>query len=200
MPSDTTTLHGLSADEVLQKLLDGNQRYAASKMVHPNQTGERRRSLVAGQTPLAAILGCSDSRVPPEIIFDQGLGDLFVMRVAGNVLNDMILGSIEYAVDHLRTPLVMVLGHSGCGAVEAAVSNNHLQGHLVSLASAIQPSVNKTRDEQSDVINNTARMNARRVADQLRRSEPVLAKSVSAGKVGVVAGFYKIDTGIVEIL
>jgi carbonic anhydrase len=200
MPSDTTTIYSLSGEEVLQKLLDGNQRYAASKRVHPNQTGERRRRLVAGQNPLATILGCSDSRVPPEIIFDQGLGDLFVLRVAGNVLNDMILGSIEYAVDHLRTPLVIVLGHSNCGAIEATIANDDLEGHLVSLATAIQPSVYDTRGKPGNVIDNTAKANARRVADKIKRSEPVLARTVRAGKVSVVTAFYKLDTGVVEIL
>lgn len=187
-------------DEVLQGLMEGNQRFAASKMLHPNQNGECRERLVAGQNPSATILTCSDSRVVPEIIFDKGLGDLFVVRVAGNVLNDMILGSIEYAVEHLGTPLVLVLGHSGCGAVEATVTNDNPQGHLVSIASAIQPAVDKTRHKEGNVIDNAAKTNARRVADQLRRSEPVLAKPVSAGDVSVVAAFYKLDTGVVEML
>ncbi len=188
------------AQEVLEDLLDGNRRFAGAEMVYPNHSSERRRRLIAGQNPSATILTCSDSRVVPEIIFDKGLGDLFVLRVAGNVIDDMILGSIEYAVGHLGTPLVMVLGHSGCGAVKATLADTPVEGHAVSIAAAIQPSVDNSRGEPGDHVDNTARANARRMADRLKASEPVLALPVGTGKVAVVAAFYRLDTGMVEIL
>jgi carbonic anhydrase len=112
----------------------------------------------------------------------------------------MILGSIEYAVGHLGTPLVMVLGHSGCGAVKATLADTPVEGHAVSIAAAIQPSVDSSRGEPGDHVDNTARANARRMADQLKASEPVLALPVGTGKVAVVAAFYRLDTGMVEIL
>jgi len=186
--------------DVLEDLLQGNRRYADLKMIRPNQGVEWRRKLVAGQNPSATILTCSDSRVVPEIIFDKGLGDLFVLRVAGNVIDDMILGSIEYAVGHLGTPLVMVLGHSGCGAVKATLADTPVEGHAVSIAAVIQPSVDSSRGEPGDHVDNTAKANAKRMADQLKESEPVLARPVSTGKVAVVAAFYKLDTGEVDIL
>ncbi|HEY4484757.1 MAG TPA: carbonic anhydrase, partial [Nitrospiria bacterium] len=113
--------HGLNPDKALTMLMEGNARYVEGKMLHPNQAADRMGELAKGQHPFAVILGCADSRVPPEIVFDQGLGDLFVLRVAGNIADDAVIGSIEYAVEHLGTTLVFVLGHERCGAVSAAV-------------------------------------------------------------------------------
>ena len=110
----------VSGPEALARLKAGNQRFVASKLQHPRQDGKRRGELATSQHPFAIVLGCADSRTSPEVVFDQGLGDLFVLRVAGNVLNDETLGSIEYAVAHLGTPLILVLGHERCGAVKAA--------------------------------------------------------------------------------
>ena len=200
MQTTTDTVPRRGPQDVLEDLLEGNRRYADVKMIHPNQGLEWRRKLVAGQNPSATILTCSDSRVVPEIIFDKGLGDIFVLRVAGNVIDDMILGSIEYAVGHLNTPLVMVLGHSGCGAVKATLADTPVEGHAVSIATAIQQSADSSRDEPGDHVDNTARANARRMADQLKESKPVLAGPVRTGKVAVVAAFYRLDTGMVEIL
>jgi len=117
----------------LRKLMDGNKRYIASHLIHPDQSSERRFELKHGQHPFAIILGCSDSRVPPEVVFDQGLGDLYVVRVAGNVLDQMIVASIEYAVLHLNVSLVMVMGHTQCGAVATTCNHEQLEGHLPSL-------------------------------------------------------------------
>src|SRR4051795_13565486 len=127
----------LPADRALARLLEGNGRYARHKEQHPDETLARRKELETGQHPFAVILSCADSRVPPELVFDQGLGDLFVIRVAGNIADDDVLGSIEYAVEHLHTKLILVLGHEKCGAVSAAVEGNHDPGHLESLLSAI---------------------------------------------------------------
>ena len=110
----------------LQRLIDGNRRYVDGRLQHPNQTPARREEVARGQKPFAAVVACADSRVAPEVVFDQGLGDLFVLRVAGNVANDMILGSLEYAVLHLGVGLVAVIGHKGCGAVQAAIGGGAL--------------------------------------------------------------------------
>jgi carbonic anhydrase len=189
-----------TADQALERLMAGNKRYVAAQQVHPHQTPERCVELKDGQYPFAVILGCADSRVPPEVIFDQGLGDLFVIRVAGNVLDDLVLGSIEYAVAHLHTPLIVVLGHSNCGAVGATVEGGELEGHLPSLAAAIQPAVDQAKSLPGDLVDNAVRANATMVVEQLEASEPVLSELVDAGKLKVVAARYDLDTGEVELL
>src|SRR5262252_9569528 len=131
----------LSADEALKKLIAGNERYVRAKVNHPDESLARRKELTTGQHPFAVILGCADSRVSPELLFDEGLGDLFVIRVAGNIVDDAVLGSIEYAVEHLDTKLIVVLGHEKCGAVSAAVEGGDVPGHLKALVAAIQASV-----------------------------------------------------------
>ena len=184
----------------VERLMAGNARYVNSKGIHPDQTIERRLELIAGQHPFAVILGCADSRVPPEIIFDQGLGDLFVVRVAGNVLDNMILGSIEYAGNHLHTPLVMVLGHSQCGAVAATITGGQPEGHISSFTSVIQPAIEKARDRPGNLINNTSRENAIMVAEQLHTSGIHFPELVKANRLTIVAAYYDLDTGVVDIL
>ncbi|MCP4344273.1 MAG: carbonic anhydrase [Desulfobacterales bacterium] len=185
-------------EEALKRLKDGNQRYVEQKLTHPNQTAERRAELSGGQSPYAVILGCSDSRVPPEVIFDQGMGDLFVIRVAGNIADDVVLGSIEYAAEHLHAPLIVVMGHSKCGAVSAVASGAELDGHLPSLGKIIQPAVDKVKGNAGDLVTNAVKTNAEMTADLLRTSEPVLSNLVKAGKVDVVTAYYDLDTGICE--
>ena len=150
--------------EVLNLLLDGNKRYTSGEMTYPRQSARERQALTEGQSPIAVIVGCADSRVPPNIIFDQGLGDLFVIRVAGNIADDAILGTIEYAIHALKTPLVMVLGHAHCGAVKATLSGAELPGHLPSLAKAIQPAVDSVNSDSGDQLNKAIRANALNVA------------------------------------
>jgi carbonic anhydrase len=191
---------GPAADEALAKLMAGNQRYVRHEEHRPNQSSARRKELAAGQHPFAVILGCADSRVSPELLFDQGLGDLFVIRVAGNIVNDAILGSIEYAVEHLGTKLVMVLGHEKCGAVAAAVEGATPEGHIQALVAAIQPSVEASRKEPGDRIHNCVIANARFVARQVRQSDPVLKDAVEKHKVKVVAADYALDSGKVSLL
>lgn len=189
-----------TAEEALQKLVEGNKRYVDVKLEHPHQTPARRAELGGGQSPFAIILGCADSRVPPEILFDQGLGDLFTIRVAGNVIDDMVLGSVEYAAAHLNTPLMVVLGHARCGAVGAAVAGGELEGHLPSLAAAIQPAIDQVKGQPGDLLDNAVRANASMVTGQLQSSEPVLAELVREGKFKVVAARYDLDSGAVEFL
>ena len=190
----------INGDQALKELIVGNRRYVASKQRHPNQTPRRRAELSNTQQPFAVILGCSDSRVPPEVIFDRGLGDLFSVRIAGHVMNDMVLGSIEYAANHLHTPLIMVLGHSKCGCVTAAIKGVNGEGHIAGLTEAIKPALDEVKDQPGDPVNNAARANAKIVAEQLKCSKPVLSKLVNEGKLNIVPAFYDLDTGVVEIL
>ena len=189
-----------SPDLALQQLLDGNKRFVSASLSHPNQDNERRISLGSGQAPFAAILACADSRVPPEVLFDQGLGDLFVVRVAGNILNDQLLGSLEYAAAHLNTPLIVVLGHTSCGAIGAVASGAKLEGHIASLAPAIQPAVDKVRDMEGDLTDNAAREVAKMTAELMQNSEPIMADLVKAGKVKIVPAFYDLESGEVSLL
>jgi carbonic anhydrase len=188
------------ADQALTKLMEGNRRYVSHKEKHPDETLARRKELQNGQHPFAVILSCADSRVPPELIFDEGLGDLFVVRIAGNIVDDDDLGSMEYAVEHLNTRLILVLGHEKCGAVSAAVEGGNPPGHLKSLVSAIQPAVEETRNIPGDKVHNCVIANARRVARQIRESEPVLKELVQQGTVKVVAADYALDSGVVTLL
>ncbi len=191
---------GTDPDKALARLMQGNQRYVAHKEKHPDSSIARRKELVAGQHPFAVILGCSDSRVPPEMVFDQGLGGLFVIRDAGNVVDDEVLGSIEYAVEHVGTHLVVVLGHEKCGAVSAAVAGGEAPGHISAVVRSIQPAVDEARNEPGDKVHNCVVANARRVAKQIRESEPILKEAVEKGKLKVVAADYDVATGKVTIL
>ncbi|HWP00494.1 MAG TPA: carbonic anhydrase [Methylococcus sp.] len=187
--------------EAISKLKEGNSRYASGNLQHPGQTPERRTELANSQHPFAIILSCSDSRVPPEIVVDQGLGDLFVLRVAGNVINDESLGSIEYAVDQLGARLIVVLGHQRCGAVEAAkktiAAKAKAPGHIQSLVKAIKPAVEATARDDLDA---TIEANIKHVVNTLRSSTPVLKSKVDSGELRVVGANYSLDTGAVTFL
>ena len=184
--------------DALARLKAGNQRFIAGKLQHPHQNPKRRAELVTSQRPFAIVLGCADSRTSPEVLFDQGLGDLFVVRVAGNILNDHVLGSIEYAVEHLGAQLIVVLGHQHCGAVQAAKetldSKAEVPAHLNSLVTAIQPAVEATRGADLDA---TIKANIENVVQSLRSSEPVLKKEVEAGAITVLGAYYDLGTGSV---
>ncbi|HZS03858.1 MAG TPA: carbonic anhydrase [Blastocatellia bacterium] len=194
--------------EALQKLIAGNRRFVAHRMQRPNDSIARRVDLAKnGQRPFAIILSCSDSRVPPEVVFDKGLGDLFVVRVAGNVANDAVIGSIEYAAEHLGAKLVLVLGHESCGAVSAAIANNR-EAHVAALVDAIKPAVDKVNASQPEArkpsqAEHTAQVvkaNVELVASQLKASDPVLAKMVREGELKIVGGYYNLKSGRVDLL
>lgn len=192
--------NGLTGKEAVARLQEGNKRFVESRHIHPNQGTERRSELLKGQEPFTAILGCSDSRVPLEIIFDQGLGDLFVVRVAGNVADDIVSASIEYAVEHLHVPLVVVLGHQNCGAVQSAVKGGHAPGHLPTLLEALQPAVQLGKAEsQDDVVDRAVRANIRLTADAISNSG-VVSGLAREGGVEVVGAYYSLETGRVEFL
>ncbi len=190
-----------SAEEAMRLLITGNKRYAVHKEKHPHTAIPYRKDLSQkGQHPYAAVLGCADSRVPPELIFDAGLGDLFVMRVAGNVVDDDILGSLEYAVEHLGVHLIVVLGHEKCGAVTAALQGGEAPGHIANLVKALEPAVAESKKMPGDAVHNCVVTNARRVAEAIRESGPILKEMVHEGKVKVVAADYSLDSGLVEFL
>ena len=190
----------VSGDLAQQKLIVGNKRYVDAKPSHPNQTVQHRTEVAKGQHPFAAIVSCADSRVPPEILFDQGLGDLFVIRLAGNILNDAALGSLEYAVEHLGVKYIMVLGHERCGAVDATLKGGEAPGHIGSLVNAIQPAVEKAKNQPGDPLDNAVRANVTMVVQQLKSSEPILEGRVKKGDLTVVGARYDLDDGVVAIL
>jgi carbonic anhydrase len=187
--------------DAISKLKEGNSRYTSGNLQHPGQTAERRTELKNTQHPFAAIVSCSDSRVPPEIVFDQGLGDLFIVRVAGNVINDEGLGSLEYTVDHLGTRLILVLGHQRCGAVDAAretiAAKGKAPGHIQSLVTAIEPAVEATAKGD---LETTIKANVKNVVQALRSSTPILKAEVDSGNIQVIGGYYSLDTGAVTFL
>jgi carbonic anhydrase len=191
---------GISGQSAQQKLIDGNKRYLDAQLSHPNQTDQRRTEVAKGQHPFAAIVSCSDSRVFPEIIFDQGLGDLFVIRLAGNILDDAALGSLEYAVEHLGVKYIMVLGHERCGAVDAAVKGGEIPGHIGSLVKAIQPAVEKVKNLPGDLLDNAVRANVTMVVQQLKSSGPIIEELVKKGALTIAGARYDLDDGEVKIL
>jgi carbonic anhydrase len=200
-PAHAAAAPKVSPTEALARLKAGNAHFVASKLEHPRQTAARRAELATSQHPFAIVLACADSRTSPELVFDQGLGDMFVVRVAGNVLNDETVGSIEYAVDHLGAQFIVVLGHERCGAVAAAretiAAKGQAPGHIQSLVTAIASAVEATAGQDAEA---TAKANERHVAQELRESAPILRELVEKGTISVVAAHYDLDTGAVEFL
>jgi methyl-accepting chemotaxis protein len=193
----------VSPDEALKRLVQGNARYVDGAPTHPRQDDARRAKTVAdGQHPFATILSCSDSRGPVELIFDQGVGDLFVVRVAGNVADVDEIGSIEYGVGHLHTPLLVVLGHTGCGAVTAVVNKADVHGHIAALVDNIKPAAERTRHDHpelsgSALVGEAVKENVlQSIEDLLTKSEEV-RELVKAGKLKVVGGVYDLQAGAV---
>ena len=174
--------------------------FTASRALHPHQTPERRTELTAGQQPFAVVVGCSDSRIPPEVIFDLGLGDIFVIRTAGNVLDDVGLGSLEYAVEHLHVPLILVLGHEHCGAVTSAVQEGEVHGHLSSILKAIQPAVDQAKTEPGDVLDNAIKANVARIVDQIKTTRAYFFPGPrKKAMLTVVGAYYHLDSGKVSV-
>lgn len=195
--------YAVTADQAVQKLMEGNARFASGKAVHPDQSAERRAEVVSSQRPFAVILGCSDSRIPPEVVFDQGIGDIFVVRTAGQVIDNVALGSIEYAVEHLSVPLIVVLGHDSCGAVSATVQGGKAEGHIGSLVEAIKPAVyeagNKVKS-QDQLLSVSIDNNTRNIVKSISSSEPLLSEHIKGGKLKVIGARYHLDSGKVELI
>ena len=183
-----------------QALLAGNHRYASGAGHHPRQSAYRRVEVLPAQHPFAVIIGCSDSRVPPEIIFDCGLGDLFVVRTAGHALDDAVYASVQYVVEHLGVQLIVVLGHSGCGAVKAVIDRVEAPGHLGILIARLRSAVDAAAGKPGDLLSNAVAENVGQTVGHLKTLEPVLADLVAAGKLSVVGAHYDLESGLVSLV
>jgi carbonic anhydrase len=187
-----------SGEGALQKLLDGNGRFVSQRRLYPDQSLERVLAVAKSQQPFAALLSCADSRVSPEILFDTGIGDLFDVRVAGNLVTPETLGSLEYAVVVLKTNLIMVLGHDRCGAVTAAVARETLPGAIGSLIEAIAPGIVGLRG--GDLLEQAVVANIRYQVGLIRARSPLLAERLNSGALRLVGARYDLDTGRVTVL
>jgi len=186
---------GLSVQEALGMMLEGNQRFVQNRATHPHQTPAMLPILAEAQHPFAAVLGCSDSRTSPEVIFDQGLGDLFDVRVAGNIADDGVLGSLEYAVTHLHVPVIVVLGHQHCGAIAAALAHQHPHNHISHITRLLHASVHHVHHSAEDAT----RKNVQLVRQRLEHT-PALRDKIRRGELKIVGAYYHLDSGRVEIL
>ncbi|MGH1341517.1 MAG: carbonic anhydrase [Nannocystales bacterium] len=187
----------MSIEQTLQRLEAGNARFVADKLDGKLQDSARRTALTSGQAPDAIILSCADSRVVPEFAFDAGLGELFVIRVAGNIANTSSVASIEYAVANLKTSVIVVLGHESCGAVTAAIAGGDNGPNLNTLLGYIQPAKEKAASED---VNDVVRANASHVAADLVSKSEIIRKAVESGSVRIVPAFYELGTGAVKFL
>ena len=192
------TLNNLSAAYALQLLKDGNTRYMEDHMEHPHEGSQHRVELSIAQHPFAIILGCADSMVIPELIFDQGVGDLFVIRLAGNVADDAVIASIEYAIEHLGTRLVVVLGHENCGAVKAAVNHETSAGKINSLLYYIEPALNSVLTSSENLLEKVIKTHARQMVDIISRAEPILSRECQMGNLTILPAYYSLSTGKVD--
>ena len=195
----STSPESLSPDAALQKLIEGNQRFIQHHPQYPDQSALRLQEVAQAQHPFATILSCADSRVPAEIVFDQGIGDIFDVRIAGNIATHEAIGSIEYAVVLLASPLLMVMGHERCGAVTAAVQNESLLGDISTFVKAIKPAVEKVKSQPGDAVENAVVANVQYQIERLKHSK-LLTEQVESGKLKIVGGRYDLDTGRVTII
>lgn len=185
-------------EEILSRLKLGNEQFVNDQLKSANQDSKRRETQTKGQQPIAIVLSCADSRVVPELIFDTGIGELFIVRVAGNVANTSSLASMEYAVAHLGTPLIVVLGHQSCGAVTAAVQGGDNGPNLNHLLEHIKPAIKQSLDPQA--IDEVTRKNAELTVKLISKDSEIINKAVEDGKVKVLPAYYHLDNGKVEFL
>lgn len=186
----------------LTRLMAGNARFVAGKSVHANQDRARLTEVAKGQKPFAMILSCADSRVPPEILFDQGLGDLFVVRVAGNIADSHALGSLEYGAQVLGARFLMVLGHEYCGAVDAAVKGGHAGGNIDSIIDVIAPAASRAKadPDKTDLLNKAITENVREVLSAINKRSPALTAMAAKGELKIVGARYDLDSGDVTLV
>lgn len=189
----------ITPDKALQELLDGNDRFVKSKRKNPHQSYSRLAEVAKGQNPFASILGCADSRVPSEIVFDQGLGDLFVCRVAGNIATSEEIGSLEFGSLVLGSKVIMVVGHERCGAVDATIKGAQVPGRIGSLIEAIRLGVERSKNQPGDKLENACKANILVQVETLKSSS-VLSELIKAGKLKIVGGYYDLDTGKVSLV
>ena len=193
----------LSPDAALERLMRGNTRYVEG-LTKRHDFAHEREALTKGQNPFAAVLGCADSRIAAEFCFDTALGDVFVCRVAGNFANEDVVASLEYAVAILKTPLIVVLGHDACGAVDATIKSvkegTTLPGHLPALVAAIKPAVEAVKDQSGDMLANAIRSNVMLNVEKLQKSSPILDAAVNGKSLRVVGGVYRLASGKVDLV
>ena len=201
--ADEAATPAVPADQGLQRLLDGNKRFVTGALTSLNSLVQDRAQLAAGQSPFAVVVCCSDSRVPPEIVFDQQPGQLFVVRTAGQVVDEAARSSIAYGTDALGASLVFVMGHAQCGAVKAAIADfagKPIPGYAYRLVEGIGPAVQQTLGQPGDHLDNAIRANVTMGVEALRTAEPVLAADVRSGRVTVAGGYYDLASGVVSLL
>jgi len=190
--------------EALQKLMDGNKRFVSGTLAQKDLSLKRREELAKGQKPFATVLTCSDSRVPPELLFDQGLGDIFVVRVAGNVVDPIALGSIEYAAEHLGSPLLLILGHSKCGAVKATLEEKGKpEGNIGEIEKKIMPAVETAKKKggtQDEMLETAIKENVKNVYADIMKNSKIIPHLLKEGKLTIAAGEYNITTGKIEMI
>jgi carbonic anhydrase len=195
---------GTAGDESLQKLMDGNKRYVSGDLAKKNIGDDRRKELLKGQKPFAIVITCSDSRVPPELLFDQGLGDIFVIRVAGNVVDPIELGSIEYGAEHLNAPLLILLGHSKCGAVKATLeTKGKAEGNIGAIVKKIDPAAKaatKKGGSDEEILEAAIKGNLRNVYKDIMTKSTIIPHLAKEGKLKIVAAEYSLSTGQVEMV
>lgn len=192
-----------SPAQALLRLIEGNQRFALNQTTTINESSQRRAALAKMQAPFATVFSCVDSRVPPELVFDRGLGDLFVIRTAGHVLDNAVLGSLEFGVEELHIPLILVMGHERCGAVKATLDlvtkGGRAEHEIQTLVNGIRPSILASMNTEGDPLDRAVIANTQATVSQLKRT-PILSEAVTAGRVMIVGGRYDLDTGVVTII
>jgi len=193
-----------AGDESLQKLMNGNKRYVEGKLATKDLGDTKRKELSKGQKPFAIVIACSDSRVPPELLFDQGLGDIFVIRVAGNVVDPIALGSVEYGTEHLHSPLIFILGHTKCGAVTATLeAKGEPEGNIGAIIKKIQPAAataKKKGGSKDEILEAAIQENVKNVYKDLMNKSKIIPELAHEGKLKIVAGEYDITTGKVAMI
>lgn len=199
----------ISPQEALNKLIEGNKRFANDSSIHPNRCAETKNALLKQQKPFVAVLSCSDSRVPIEIIFDAGLGDIFAVRTAGHVLSKEVIGSLEYAVKSLGVKLIIILGHENCGAVNTAIQTyrnkgyNDLSENLQSIMNHLYPAIEKVEDKNggtdNEFLNSAVKSNIYYQLEDLKKKDIYIAQKIQSGEIALVGAMYSLSTGNVEI-
>ncbi|MBQ4077900.1 carbonic anhydrase [bacterium] len=191
--------NNLSASDALEKLKEGNQRFIEFKQKHPDEDKKRRQEMLKGQHPFVVILSCSDSRVPPELIFDQGLGDIFEIRNAGNVLDEHVIGSIEYAVMHCGVKLIVIMGHQDCGAIAATLSGVSETKYIKSLEDSILPAVEDCKEKGLEInSDNVVKAHVMQDIEELLSQDTELVKYMKENNVEILPAYYHLDTGVVD--
>lgn len=198
-PQKAVAKDELTPEQALQELMQGNDRFVKRKRKNPHQTFTRLVEVAKGQKPFASILGCADSRVPAEIIFDQGFGDLFVCRVAGNIATPEETGSLEFGSFMLGSKVIMVLGHKRCGAIEATVKGAQVPGQIATLLAAIKPGIESVKNQPGDKLENACKANVLTQIEKLKTS-PILSQLLAEKKLIIVGGYYDLDTGRVTLI